>query len=124
MQKSHNIWQVSHIPKWRIMSNFIRKWTSCSTQIVKPETMITNMPRASKSTMSAGFYPKRAAPKKKPEMKLNAQGFEIHGIAPLLKNKKKKYSSRAEKKTRRILERKSSEKEKRGLRMLIKNFVS
>ena len=61
----------------------------------KPETIITNMPRASKSTGA------RVLKKKK---------------------KKKKYHSRAEK-TRRILERKSSEKEKRGLRMLIKIFV-
>ena len=37
MQKSHNIWQVSHIP-------------SPSPIAFKPETMITNMPRASKST--------------------------------------------------------------------------
>ena len=63
----------------------------------KPETMISNMPRASKST---GARERRS------------------------QAKKKKYRSRAEKKTRRILERKSSEKEKRGLRMLIKNCVS
>ena len=66
----------------------------------KPETMITNMPRASKS---AG--------------------------APLLKKKKKKKNTvvgqkKKKKKPRRILERKSSEKEKRGLRMLIKKICS
>ena len=61
----------------------------------KPETIITTMPRASKSTG-----------------------------ARVLKKKvlKRNYRSRAEK-TRRILERKSSEKEKRRLRMLIKNFI-
>ena len=64
-------------------------------QAFKPETIITNMPRASKST-----------------------GARSGSAAP-----KKNYRSRAEKKTRRILERKSSEKEKRGLRILIKNFV-
>ena len=69
----------------------------------KPETIITNMPRASKST--GAREPGAGAPLLK---KITVVG----------QKKKKK------KKTRRILERKSSEKENRGLRMLIKKFCS
>ena len=73
----------------------------------KPETIITNMPRASKSTGAR-------------------EPLEPGAGAPLLIKKitvvgQKK--TKQNKKTRRMLERKSSEKEKRGLRMLIKNFV-